>query len=97
MARHEHTPIYKAALDMRVHSKKLVAGFSRYHKYTLGNDLREGTQSFSARHGEGIGLRLVDTSGSSAFVSYMIVYRPNGSVVRSSLDEDVASAQVLCG
>jgi hypothetical protein len=35
MARHEHLPIYKAALDMTVHFEKLVAGFSRYHKYRL--------------------------------------------------------------
>jgi hypothetical protein len=97
MARHEHLPIYKAALDMTVHLRELVAGFSRYHKYTPGTDLREGTHSFSGRHGEGIGLRSVDTSGSSAFIPSMIVYRPNGSVVRSSLDEEVASTQVLCG
>ena len=41
MARYEHLPIYKAALDMTVHFEKLVAGFSRYHKYTLGTELRE--------------------------------------------------------
>ncbi len=50
MARHEHLPIYKAALDMTVHFEKLVAGFSRYHKYTLGTELREGT--FVAQRGE---------------------------------------------
>jgi len=36
MARYEHLPIYKAPLDLTVHMEKLVAGFSRYHKYTLG-------------------------------------------------------------
>jgi len=36
MARHEHLPIYKAALDMTANFERLVAGFSRYHKYTLG-------------------------------------------------------------
>jgi hypothetical protein len=41
MARYEHLPIYKAALDMTVHFEKLVAGFSRYHKYTLGTELRQ--------------------------------------------------------
>ena len=41
MARYEHLPIYKAALDMTVHFEGLVAGFSRYHKYTLGTELRE--------------------------------------------------------
>jgi hypothetical protein len=35
MARHEHLPIYKAALDMTVHFETLVAGFSRYHTSRL--------------------------------------------------------------
>ncbi|MBI5756274.1 MAG: four helix bundle protein, partial [Nitrospirae bacterium] len=33
-------PIYKKAMDVAVHFEKVVAGFSRYHKYTLGADLR---------------------------------------------------------
>jgi hypothetical protein len=45
MARHEHLPIYKAALDMTVHFEKLVAGFSRIYKYTLGTELREGSRA----------------------------------------------------
>jgi hypothetical protein len=44
MARYEHLPIYKAALDMTVHFERLVAGFSRYHKYTLGTELREASR-----------------------------------------------------
>jgi hypothetical protein len=32
MARYEHLPIYKAALDVAVGFEKLVSGFSRYHK-----------------------------------------------------------------
>jgi len=40
MARYEHLPIYKQALDVAVHFEKVVAGFSRYHKYTLGTELR---------------------------------------------------------
>jgi len=39
-ARYEHLPICKSALDLCVHFEKPVAGFSRYHKYTLGNELR---------------------------------------------------------
>ena len=39
MARYEHLPIYKQAMDVAVHFEKLVAGFSRYHKYTLGTEL----------------------------------------------------------
>lgn len=42
MARHEHLPIYKAALDLTVHLEKVVAGFGRSHKYTLGTELRQG-------------------------------------------------------
>ena len=45
MGRHKHLPIYKAALDMAVHFEKLVAGFSRYHQYTLGTELREGSRA----------------------------------------------------
>jgi hypothetical protein len=45
MARHDHLPIYKAALDLTVHLEKVVAGFSRYHKYTLGTELRQGSRA----------------------------------------------------
>lgn len=40
MSRYEHLPIYKKAMDVAVHFEKAAAGFSRYHKYTLGTDLR---------------------------------------------------------
>ena len=40
MARYEHLPVYKAALDMAVYVEKIVANFSRYHKFTLGSELR---------------------------------------------------------
>jgi hypothetical protein len=42
MARYEHLPIYKKSLDLAVHFEKTVAGFSRYHKYTLGTEIRTG-------------------------------------------------------
>jgi hypothetical protein len=45
MARYEHLPIYKAALDITLHFEGLVAGFSRYHKYTLGTELRESSRA----------------------------------------------------
>ena len=44
MARYEHLPIYKAALDAAVHFEQVVAGFSRYHKYTLGTELRQASR-----------------------------------------------------
>ena len=40
MARYEHLPIYKQAMDVAIHFEKVVSGFSRYQKYTLGTDLR---------------------------------------------------------
>ncbi len=40
MARYEHLPIYKAAFDLNVYVEQIVRHFSRYHKYTLGTELR---------------------------------------------------------
>ncbi len=44
MARYEHLPIYKQAMDVAVHFEKIAAGFSRYHKYTLGTELRNASR-----------------------------------------------------
>jgi len=41
MARYEHLPIYKGAMDLTVSIEQVVRNFSRYHKYTLGSDLRQ--------------------------------------------------------
>ena len=43
MARYEHLPIFRDAYDLTVHMEQIVRNFSRYHKYTLGTELR--TQS----------------------------------------------------
>jgi len=40
MAQYEHLPIYKKAMDLAVYIENIVKGFSRYHKYTLGSELR---------------------------------------------------------
>ncbi|MBN1887428.1 MAG: hypothetical protein JW850_05540 [Thermoflexales bacterium] len=40
MARYEHLPIFHAAYELAVHVEKIVRHFSRYHKYTLGTELR---------------------------------------------------------
>lgn len=40
MARYEHLPLYKKAMDTAVRVETVVKGFSRYNKYTLGTDLR---------------------------------------------------------
>ncbi len=40
MARYEHLPIYKKAMDLTIYFEKIVRNFSRYHKYTIGTELR---------------------------------------------------------
>ena len=44
MARYDHLPIYRAAFDLAVHLEQIVRHFDRYHKYTLGTDLRTGSR-----------------------------------------------------
>ncbi len=44
MAQTEHLPIYKAAYDLCLYLEQVVHGFSRYHKYSLGADLRDGAR-----------------------------------------------------
>jgi hypothetical protein len=44
LARYEHLPIYRSALDMTVHFERLVAGSSRYQKHTLGTEFREASR-----------------------------------------------------
>jgi hypothetical protein len=40
MAQYEHLPIYKQALSLSLYIEKVVQGFSRYHKYSNGTELR---------------------------------------------------------
>jgi hypothetical protein len=44
MPRTEHLPIYKATYDLCLYFEQVVRNFSRYHKYTLGEDLRDGAR-----------------------------------------------------
>lgn len=44
MAQTEHLPIYKSAYDMCLYIEKIVLNFSRYHKYSIGADLRDGAR-----------------------------------------------------
>lgn len=41
MARYEHLPIFRHAYDLTLELDKRVHGFSRYHKYSIGSDLRD--------------------------------------------------------
>jgi hypothetical protein len=44
MAQTEHLPIYKRAYDLCLYLEQVVRNFSRYHKYALGQDLRDGSR-----------------------------------------------------
>ena len=39
MARYEHLPIYKKAMDLAIYVEKIVRNFSRYHKQVDGSGL----------------------------------------------------------
>jgi len=41
MARYEHLPIYKKAMELSIYLQVVVKNFSRYNKYSVGADLRE--------------------------------------------------------
>ncbi|MCB2181063.1 MAG: four helix bundle protein [Desulfobulbaceae bacterium] len=41
MARYEHLPIYKKAMELAVYLQNVVRNFSRYDKYSIGADLRD--------------------------------------------------------
>lgn len=38
--KYENLPIFKASLDFCVYMENIVRHFDRYHKYTIGSDLR---------------------------------------------------------
>ncbi len=44
MAQTEHLPIYKSTYDLCLYLEQIMHSFSRYHKYTLGADLRDGAR-----------------------------------------------------
>jgi len=44
MAQTEHLPIYKRTYDRCLYLEQVVRNFSRYHKYSLGADLRDGAR-----------------------------------------------------
>ena len=41
MARYEHLPVYKQAMELGLRLQEVVRKFSRYNKYSIGTDLRE--------------------------------------------------------
>jgi len=67
MARYDHLPIYRAAFDLAVHLEKIVRHFSRYHKYTLGTELRD-----TSRH---ILERIIEANNSHDRASLLLALR----------------------
>ncbi len=45
MAKYEHLPIFRAAFDLALHFEKIIRNFSRYHRYTLGTELRNRSRA----------------------------------------------------
>ena len=41
MAYYENLPIYKKSMELAVYMENVVRNFSRYHKYTVGTDMRD--------------------------------------------------------
>ena len=37
---YDNLPVYKSAMELCVYIEQIVMGFDRYHKYTIGEDLR---------------------------------------------------------
>ena len=44
MAHTEHLPTYNASYALCLYLEQVVRQFSRYHKYTLGSDLCDGSR-----------------------------------------------------
>jgi len=40
VAYYENLPIYKKAMELAIYIEKAVRDFTRYHKYTIGTDMR---------------------------------------------------------
>jgi len=48
MAYYENLPIYKKSMELAVYMENAVRGFSRYHKYTIGTDMRDLSRNLVA-------------------------------------------------
>jgi len=49
--RSEHLPIYKQAYDLCLYLEQVVQGFSRYHRYAIGLDLRNTSRGVCSENG----------------------------------------------
>ena len=68
MAHYRHLPVWKAALDLAAHLEHAVRRFGktpsppRYHKYTLGSELRQTAQRLCLKS-TGISHQVVSQTG----------------------------------
>lgn len=53
MARYEHLPIWRCAMDLALHMETAVAGFPRVHRYALGAHPARPLPHFFAQRGTG--------------------------------------------
>lgn len=63
--RYDHLNIYKSALELAAYLETIVRGFEKYHKYTIGADLRThakmilfGVHRANTHKGEAVGALL---------------------------------------
>ena len=49
MARSEHLPIYRKAMEIALYFEQIVRNFSRYNKYTIGSDLRNKSREIACQ------------------------------------------------
>ena len=63
MAQYEHLPIFKKAYDLTLYFEQIVRGFSRYHKYTVGSELRQLSREV---------LRLIRRANDAARLEYRL-------------------------
>ena len=47
MPHHDNLPIYKSSFDLCVYFEKIVKNFDRYHKYTIGTDLKNKSRQIA--------------------------------------------------
>ncbi len=69
MARYEHLPIYKTATETGLLIQSVAVKFSRYNKYSIGDDLREASRriillivwaAMDGSSGRGISMRFIE-------------------------------------
>jgi hypothetical protein len=70
----EVLPIYKSALNLAVYMEQIVRDFQKYHKYTMGVELREKSKTLL------FAINRVNMSEGLDFLGYII--RPHYTLVR---------------